>query len=103
MYGCSMPYPSKIVLQLPLSAPEVLALFVERCIAEEVELICVVGPEADEIEDEIDWLIVGDGSNANRFIVTTAHSNEPVDQVVQFAAAWTGDGGPAEAPEIVHL
>jgi hypothetical protein len=103
MYGCGMPYPSKIILQLPLSAPEALALFVERCVAEDVELICVVGPEADEIEDKIDWLIVGDGSDANRFIVTTAHPNEPVYQVVQFATAWIGDGAPAETPEIVRL
>jgi hypothetical protein len=103
MYSYGMPYPSKVVLQLPLSTPEVLAPFVERCIAEDVELICVVGLAADAIEDEIDWLVVGDGSNADRFIVTTAHPNEALDQVVQFATAWTGDGAPAEAPEIVRL
>ena len=101
--GYSMPYPSKVVLQLPLSAPDLLAPFIERCVADDVELICVVGPTADEIEDEIDWLVVGDGSDADRFIVTTAHPNEPLDQVIQFATAWTGDGAPAEAPEIVRL
>ncbi len=98
-----MSYPSKIVLQLPLSAPGALAPFVERCVAEAVELICVVGPMADDIEDQIDWLIVGDGSNADRFIVTTAHPNEPLDRVVGFATAWTGDSAPGETPEIVCL
>ena len=98
-----MPYPSKVVLQLPLSAPGVLATFVERCVVDGVELICVFGPAADEIEDQIDWLIVGDGSDRDSFIVTTAHPNESLEQVIQFATAWTGDGAPAEAPEIVRL
>lgn len=98
-----MSYPSKVVLQLPLSAPDTLAPFVERCVTEAVELICVVGALADEIEDEIDWLIVGDGSDADRFIVTTAHPTEPLDRVISFATAWTGDGASGEAPEIVRL
>ncbi|KQY92204.1 hypothetical protein ASD21_12295 [Caulobacter sp. Root1455] len=98
-----MPYPSKVVLQLPLSAPEALAPFVERCVTEAVELICVVGPMADEVEDQIDWLVVGDGTDADRFIVTTAHPDEPLDRVLSFATAWTGDGARGESPEVVRL
>lgn len=98
-----MPYLSKVVLQLPLSAPDKLAAFVEECVADGVELICVAGPMADEIEDQIDWLVVGDGSDAGRFIVTTAHPDEPLDRVISFAAAWLGDGAAGEPPEIVRL
>jgi hypothetical protein len=98
-----MPYPSKVVLQVPLSAPEKLAPFVEQCVTDAVELICVAGPMADEIEDQIDWLVVGDGSDADRFIVTTAHLDEPLDRVISFATAWTGDGAPGETPQIVRL
>jgi hypothetical protein len=98
-----MPYPSKVVLQLPLSAPDKLPAFVEKCVVDAVELICVAGPLADEIEDQIDWLVVGDGSDADRFIVTTAHPEEPMDRVISFATAWSGDAATGEAPEIVHL
>ena len=98
-----MPYPSKIVLELPLSAPEKLAPFVERCVTQDVELICVVGPMANEVEDQIDWLVLGDGTDADRFIVTTAHPDEALDRVVGFATAWSGDGPPGEAPAIVRL
>jgi hypothetical protein len=98
-----MPYPSKVVLQLPMSAPDKLAPFVERCVTDAVELICVAGPMADEIEDQIDWLVVGDGSDEDRFIVTTAHPDEPLDHVISFATAWSGDGAAGEAPKIVRL
>lgn len=98
-----MSYPSKVVLRLPLSAPDRLPAFVEQCVVDGVELICVAGPMADEIEDQIDWLVVGDGSDAGRFIVTTAHPEEPLDRVISFATAWSGDGASGEAPEIVRL
>jgi hypothetical protein len=98
-----MPYSSKVILQLPLSALDRLAPFVEQCVTGAVELICVAGPMADDIEDHIDWLVVGDGSDAGRFIVTTAHPDEPMDRVISFATAWQGDGVSGEAPEIVRL
>ncbi|PVM91770.1 hypothetical protein DDF62_07035 [Caulobacter radicis] len=98
-----MPYPLKVVLQAPLSAPDKLPAFVEQCVADRVELICVAGPMAEEIEDQIDWLVVGDGSDADRFIVTTAHPDEPLDRVISFATAWLGDGAAGASPEIVRL
>jgi hypothetical protein len=98
-----MPYSSKVVLQLPLSTPDELAPFVERCVTDAVELICVAGPMADDIEEQIDWLVVGDGSDESRFIVTTAHPDEPLDRVISFATAWQGDGASGEAPEIVRF
>lgn len=98
-----MPYPFKIIFRLPLSAPEKLLPFVERCVREAVELICVVGPTASEVEEQIDWLVEGDGSDADRFIVTTSHPDEPLDRVISFATAWSGDGAPGETPEVVRL
>ncbi len=88
---------------MPLSAPDKLVPFVEQCVTDAVELICVAGPMADEIEDQIDRLVVGDGSDTDRFIVTTAHPDEPLDRVISFAMVWSGDGASGEAPEIVHL
>lgn len=40
-----------------------------------VELICVAGFGADQVEDEILWLLVGDASDRSRFLMTTAGAN----------------------------
>lgn len=86
-----MPFASKVVLPLPLGAPGALGSFVEQCLADGVRLVCLVGPGADEAEHEIDWLVVGDASDKNRFLVTTAHPDEPLSRVMEFAKAWDGD------------
>ena len=44
----------KIVLVLPLSDKALLPAFVEKCIAENVSLIAIVGEGCARIEDEID-------------------------------------------------
>lgn len=43
-----MSYAPKIILQLPLSDPELLAPFVEACIRDKVGLIAVVGEGCSE-------------------------------------------------------
>jgi hypothetical protein len=98
-----MAYSSKIVLSLPVSAPDVLPKFVEECLRDGVELICIAGIDSDQVEDQIDWLIVGDGSDDTRFIVTTSHGDEPLGDVVQFATTWAGDGAVGEAAQLVRL
>lgn len=91
----------KIVLQVPLTDKALLPAFVEACIAESVSLIAVVGEGCEEVEDEIDWLIVGDGTDENRFITTSSHPNEALDEVVEFATLWRTDA--ASPTRIVHL
>jgi hypothetical protein len=87
----------KIVLALPLSDEALLPAFVEKCLADKVSLIAVTGEGCERIEDEIDWLIVGDGSDAGRYITTSSHPGETLDQVVEFAAAWRVNAdGPTE-------
>lgn len=78
----------KIVLELPLSDVSLLAAFVEQCIADNVSLIAVVGEGCERIEDEIDWLIVGDGSDDSRFITTSSHPGETVEDATEFATMW---------------
>lgn len=80
----------KIVLALPLSDEALLPVFVERCIADRVSLIVVVGEGCEGIEDEIDWLIVGDGTDDIRFIATSSHPGETVEEATEFAAMWAG-------------
>jgi len=78
----------KVVLQLPMSNAALLPVFVETCMAENVSLIAVVGEGCQEVEDQIDGLIVGDGTDDSRFITTSSHPDETLDQVVEFATAW---------------
>lgn len=76
------------MLRLPLSDKALLPAFVEACLAERVALIAVVGEGCEAVEEEIDWLIVGDGTDDSRFIVTSSHPGETLDEVAKFAAFW---------------
>jgi len=79
-----MSYASRIVLHLPLSNEDLLAAFVEQCLRDNVSLIAVFGEGAARIEDIIDELVVGDGSDDTRFVVTSSHPNETVEEAVEF-------------------
>ena len=91
----------KIVLELPISDEALLAAFVEECLARNVSLIAVRGEGCERIEDEIDGLIVGDGSDDSRFITTSSHPGETLDQVIEFATVWwINADGPTEVVRI---
>jgi hypothetical protein len=81
-----MTYARRIVLHSPPAEPSRLEAFVEACIADGVELIAIGGDGARELEDEIDWIIIGDGSQHDRFIVTTAHST--IEEAREYAEVW---------------
>jgi hypothetical protein len=82
-----------VLLHTPLVDPAKLESFVEDCLKRGVKLIAISGPDAAITEDMVDELIVGDGSDKSRFIVTSSHPDEPFDDVLDFAASW--DGGSA--------
>lgn len=85
----------KVVLQLPVSDAARLPVFVERCLADNVTLIAVMGEGAADIEEQIDWLIIGDATDDSRFITTSCHTGESLEEVVAFATAWRiNAGGP---------
>ena len=88
-----MAFSPKIILQLPLSSEGLLDAFVEDCIKDGVVAIAVVGKGSSRIEDVIDELIVGDGSGTSRFITTTSHENEPMEEVVEFVQQCMGEEG----------
>ena len=90
-----MTYAPKIILHVPLKDQTPLASFVETCLADGVNLIAIVGPGCAEVEDRVDELLVGDGSDEARFINTTSHPNEPLEDILNFVRFWTladGDG-----------
>ncbi|MEG3087109.1 hypothetical protein [Sphingomonas sp. PB4P5] len=65
-----------------------MAEFVERCLRDGVRLISIADEDAELVELEVDLLVVGDGSNKSRFLVTSAHPGEPLDEVREFASSW---------------
>jgi hypothetical protein len=65
---------------------------VEDCLREGVELIAVVGEGCEYVHDLIDEIVVGDGSDDSRFIMTSWHEDESVEEASEFAAIF-GDGG----------
>lgn len=89
LLNAKMSYAPKIVLQLPMAAPEALPSFVEACLRDSVQLIAVVGPDCENVHDLIDDLIISDGSDNSRYIATSWHTDEPLDEVLEFAHHWT--------------
>ncbi|MCA6111232.1 hypothetical protein [Bradyrhizobium cenepequi] len=90
-----MSYASRVILHLPLSNEDLLDAFVEKCLRDKVALIAVVGEGAARIEDIIDELVVGDASDDTRFVTTTSHSNESVEEVLEFANWWNDERDPS--------
>jgi hypothetical protein len=85
----------KVVLQLPISDRGLLAPFVEQCLHDNVSLIAIYGSGCREIEDLIDELIVGDRTGDSRFIATTSHPDESLEDVIEFASNY-GNGADGE-------
>jgi len=96
-----MRYKPKVVLQTPVSSAAALADFVEDCLRDGVELIAVCGEGCEDVHDLIDDLIVGDGSEEKRFIATSWHTGELLDEVLDFADI-CGAGG-SGAVQVVTL
>jgi hypothetical protein len=86
---------------LPLSNPNLLGPFVEACLRDGVTLIAVVGEGGSKIEHLIDRLIVRDGSDESRFIVTSSHPGETIEEVMAFARRWDEELG--QPVELVNL
>ncbi len=83
----------KIILHSPVEDQDCLEAFVEQCLADGVSLLAIFGPGCEELEETIDWLVVGDGSDSSRFLCTTSHPDEPFDQVLNMAQIWELERG----------
>lgn len=85
-----MTYSGKIVL---LSRSGYLParddLFLKTLVAARIELFCVLGVDADQWEDALDWLCIGEQGKGEHFIITTAHQDESLADVIEFAENFT--------------
>jgi hypothetical protein len=98
-----MKYAQRIILHAPAWNSPKLESFVDKCIEDKVVLVCVVGADCTRVEDVIDELVVGDGSDSSRFLNTTSHPRESVAEVQAFAEAWTVDVDLTSPVQIVML
>lgn len=88
-----MGYAPKIVLCVPPKNSDALKQFVEDCLRDKVVLIAVVGQGCRHVEDLIDEIVVGDGSDGTRIVVTSSHPQESIEDVVEFATVWVCEDG----------
>jgi hypothetical protein len=80
-----MSYGRKIVLHCSTGYHERLDQMVEQFIQDQVIFVGVVGEDCARIEDIIDELVVEDGSDESRFILTSSHPDESLSEAVEFA------------------
>lgn len=85
----------KILLHSPPSDETLLADFVEQCLRDHVSLVAVIGEGCERIEDLIDEIVVGDGADSGRFLCTTSHPAEPLDDVLNMLEVWEAELGGA--------
>jgi hypothetical protein len=96
-----MPYAPKIVLHCPDGYRMELDQLVERFIADGVRFVGVVGVDCQRIEDIVDELVVGDGSEPGRFILTSSHPNEILADAVAFARSLSDEF--SGEPQVIEL
>lgn len=86
-----MPFPSRVILHVPLSDEALLDGFVEQCLADGVSLVAVFGAGCERIEDIIDEVVVGNGSDPTRFLCTSSHPDEPFEDVLDMVKMWRSE------------
>jgi hypothetical protein len=96
-----MAYSRKVILNCKSGSEDQLRQFVEKCLGDKVRLVAVMGARCQEIEEIIDELVVGDGSDESRFLLTSAHPRESLVDVIKFAKSFTADYG--DQIEIVEM
>lgn len=94
-------YAPKIVLVCRQGYQSGLDQLVEQFIADGVKFVGVVGHDCRRVEDIIDELIVGDASDPSRSILTSAHPDESLEEVIAFADSLSEDlGGGVQVVEL---
>lgn len=95
-----MSYAQKVIVHSKSGTKNALEPLVAQFISDGVRFVAVVGKDCSLIEDIIDEIIVGDGGDKTRFILTSSHPGESLEEVLQFACIVTEGAGD---PQIVDL
>ena len=57
---------------------------VEEFVRDGVKLVAVVGTDCEKVETIIDELVVGEATDPSRFILTSSHPGESLEEVLAF-------------------
>ncbi len=86
-----MPHLAKIVLNSVHGYRMSLDGMVEEFLRDGVKLVAVAGKDCDTVEDIIDELVVGNGEDESRFLMTTSHPGAPLEEAIEFAQSYAED------------
>jgi hypothetical protein len=86
----TVPYAKKIVLHTPKGYSAALDTLVAQFIKDGVTFVGVIGKDCSKIEDIVDEICVGDGSNAYD-LLTSSHPEQSLDEAISFARSLTGE------------
>ena len=75
-----------ILLICPVSDLTSLERSIELWIESGVELVSAWGMGCEKVHDRIDEIVIGDGTDTSRFLMTSWHANETLDEAKEFAS-----------------
>ena len=84
--------PPNVLLHSPVSDVEALGQAVEAWLRDGVTLVAVWGPDCERTHDLIDEMVVDDGSDPSRFLMTSWHADETLAEAREFAADYQNLG-----------
>jgi hypothetical protein len=85
----TMTYEKKIILKCSTGYKPSLVPLIEAFLTDGVALVATIGTDCEKVEGIIDELVVGDGSNAGRFLTTTSHPDETLEEVIEFVESFS--------------
>lgn len=98
----TLPYAKKIVLSCPNGYAPGLGDLVEDFIRNGVVFVAVVGTDCSNVEDLIDWIVIGPDGTRNYDLLTSSHPGQSIDEAVAFARSLTGEFSGQEV-QVVEL
>jgi len=84
---------SKVILHTPISDERLLDDFVDQCLRDKVVILAVFGPGCPRIEDIVDEIVVGDASDNTRYLLTSSHPEDSLEDVRRMLLVEMSDGG----------
>jgi hypothetical protein len=95
-----MAHAKKVILHSLSGYREEMDAMITQLIKDGVIFVGVVGTDCARIEEIIDELCVGDGSNPH-FMLTSSHPDESLEEAIHFASQLTGEfAGPSQVIEL---
>ncbi|MBS0241957.1 MAG: hypothetical protein JSS20_07250 [Proteobacteria bacterium] len=96
-----MAYASRVVL-ISRSGPTArLERLVEDFLRDRVGLVAVAGVDCQLIEDTIDEIVVGNGTDDSRFLITLSHPGSTIEDVLEFVRNFGSFYGSTDEREVL--